>query len=360
MLWSSSETLDLVASHVPDSLVPPEAFFRAKVLTTQLPKAFSSYYFECRLADREPQVDFLACVTALDKGRENFVDQSEREMSPHSFLKNSVWDHIMNFSRQWADVTSPLSEQIPLMWLEFDQIEAPLSEVPLPSFSFCIDPHYMYRHFSSRKVKSRDPHTLCVITEQALQLLYDQALPSNGRELLFHCFEALPAGGQIIHVSSMLGRHPACIKLYGVVPHEHLFPYLNRIGWPGAQAELTDILEGFCTPATVDTDIYIDLTLGETAMPRIGIAFAQQQIDNLSEKDPTRQVLLEECVKNGLCTPEKRDALVTWPGCFRTCFPGERWPTRFHKWLDIKLVYQPDHPLEAKSYLGFMPQFSFF
>jgi hypothetical protein len=87
-------------------------------------------------------------------------------------------------------------------------------------------------------------------------------------------------------------------------------------------------------------------------MPKLGLAFSQQQIENLPDRDPTRQILLEQCVLTGLCTPEKREALLTWPGSFRALFPGEKWPARFRKWLDVKIVYQPNQPLEAKGFLG--------
>ena len=122
--------------------------------------------------------------------------------------------------------------------------------------------------------------------------------------------------------------------------------------------ELADVLAAFCTPETVDDTMFIDLSIGENVLPRIGIAFAQQQIANLPEPDPTRRDLLDLLVREGLCTSEKREALISWPGSFCTLFPGERWPGRFRKWLDIKLVYQPNQALEAKAYLRFMPYFS--
>ena len=360
MLWSSTETLDLIEPHLADHLVPSGTFVRAKEIVGQLPEAFSSYYFECRLTADTPQVDFLTCATTPDKGRENFVSYNGTGSSLQGFLGNAVWDPIIGFSKKWVDPTSILSEQIPLMWLEFDQVDSPLPEIPLPSFSFCIDPKYMYRHFTSRGVNNLDSPTFRAVTEQTLGILYGGSLPSANKQALFACFDALPPGGQIIHLSSMLARQPAFVKVYGSVPKKHLIPYLDDIAWPGSGAELANILKAFCTPNTIDQNIYIDLTLGETVMPRIGIAFAQQQIENLPGQDPTRKALLDRCVKEGLCSPQKREALALWPGNFYAFFSGKTWPIRFHKWLDIKLVYQPDHPLEAKGYLGFMPQFSLF
>jgi hypothetical protein len=158
----------------------------------------------------------------------------------------------------------------------------------------------------------------------------------------------------------MVARQPAVIKVYGSVPRTQLFSYLTRIGWPGPILELEDILATYCTPETVDHNIFIDISIEETVLPKLGIAFAQQQIANLPSKDPTRKQLLDLCVHTGLCTSEKRDALLAWPGSFRAPFHGGQRPARFHKWLDVKFIYQPGQRLEAKAYLGFVPQFSLF
>src|SRR5262249_131859 len=153
---------------------------------------------------------------------------------------------------------------------------------------------------------------------------------------------------------------PAVVKLYGSVPRAHLLSYLNQIGWSGSVSDLTAVLTRFCVAETIDDFMYIDLSIDETVLPRLGIAFAQQQIQNLPGKDPTRRALLDRCVGAGLCSPENREELLLWPGSFHILPASEQWPIKIHKWLDIKLVYDPAAPLEAKGYLGFMPNFSLF
>jgi hypothetical protein len=360
MLRPFDETLKLIKPRVPYQLVSSKMFSRVKGITTRLPKAASSYYWECRLAAGATQVDFLACVAASDGGREVLAGQGTGAGLSDVLLENPLWDQAHDFFRQWAEPTSMLHEAIPLIWLEFDQVDGLVPEVPLPSFSFCLDPLYADRRSWSQHISSLNMQERRKVAEKGLRLLFGCALPPQRRRALFACFDSLPVGGRIIHISAMIARQPAVVKVYGSVPKDQLLAYLTRIGWPGSIPELTNILTTFCTPEIVDNNMYIDLTIGEAVMPKLGVAFSQQQIENLPHRDPTRQILLERCVQTGLCTSEKREALLAWPGSFRTMLRGETWPACFRKWLDVKIVYQPGRPLEAKGYLGFMPQFSLF
>jgi hypothetical protein len=360
MPWPSRAALELIEPHVPRQLVSATSILHAKQIATLLPKATSSYYWECRFAANAPQVDFLTCVAASDGGRGILADQQPSAGLPSFFLETPLWNQAQDFFRQWADPTSVLHEYVPLIWLEFDQVDGPVPEVPLPSFSFCLDPLYAERRSWAQYVNARDPQKRRQVAEKGLQLLFGCPLSPQRKKALLVCFDSLPVGGRIIHISAMVTRQPVVVKVYGSVPKDQLLAYLTQIGWPGSIPELTDILTTFCTPKTVENNRFIDLTVGEAVLPRLGIAFSQQQIANVPDRDPTRQILLEQCVQAGLCTPEKRDALFTWPGSFRALFDGESWPTRFRKWLDIKIVYQPDLSLEAKGYLGFMPYFSLF
>jgi hypothetical protein len=360
MLWPLDETLKLIKPHVPYQLVSFKVFSWVKGITTRLPKAASSYYWECRLAAGATQVDFLACVAASDGGREVLAGQGTGAGLPDVLLENPLWDPAHDFFRQWAEPTSVLHEAIPLIWLEFDQVDGPVPEVPLPSFSFCLDPLYADRRSWSQHINSLNMQERRKVAERGVHLFFGSPLSPQSQQALFACFDSLPPSGQIIHLSAMVARQPAVVKMYGSIPKDQLLTYLTRIGWPGSIPELTDILTTFCTPETVDNNMFIDLTVGETVMPKLGLAFSQLQIENLPHRDPTRQILLDQCVQTGLCTPEKRDALLTWPGSFRATFRHEQWPTRFRKWLDVKIIYQPNQPLEAKGYLGFMPYFSLF
>jgi hypothetical protein len=354
------ESLALIAPHLPHQLVSPQVFSHIKSLACWLPNAMSSYYLECRLADDKTQVDFLTCATAFHAGREILSGQGSPAL-PAALLENPLWRRIRDFYTHWADPTSPLYEQVPLTWLEFDHVDCPPLGIPLPCFSFCLDREYVWwKYAQPRRVNHLSAGTYRQVAEMAFSLLRGHPLSPQAAQNLFACFDLLPAGGQIIHLSAMLTRHPPSLKVYGSLPKEHFCEYLTRIGWPGELAAIKTFLSEFYTAATADDTVFFDLTLDNAVASKLGIAFSQQQIEQFPRKDPGRRALLDHCVERGLCTPEKREALCSWPGSFRGTFRGHSRPTRFQKWLDIKIVYQPHHPLEAKGYLGFMPVFSLF
>jgi hypothetical protein len=74
-------------------------------------------------------------------------------------------------------------------------------------------------------------------------------------------------------------------------------------------------------------------------------------------------------VKHELCTLEKANALLNWPGYLEEKCNQELWPSNFAKASafvspslkstivrllhHIKIVYQPNQPLQAKAYLWF-------
>lgn len=358
MRWPLHETLQLVEPSIPPVLVSTQAFAHIKQLAQQLPAGLSSYYLECRLAAEADQVDFLACAATPEGGRELLAGESEP--FPSHLLDVPLWQRVHHFCRQWATPTSTLHARVPLVWFEFDHAESAPLALPCPSFCFCLDGTYLQRGPWSQRYPAQDGNQDKVLAKSGLQLLHDAPIPQQHEHIFDACFDALPEGGRIIHISAMIARQPSLAKLYGVVPTAQLVPYLTRIGWPGSFRELATIMTNFCTADTVDGNTYLDLSLGASVSPRLGLAFAQQQIEQLPGQDLTRRTLLDLCVHHGLCSPEKRDALVRWPGRLRAVFRGDALPTRFRKWLDIKLVYQPDQPLEAKGYLGFMPYFSLF
>lgn len=358
MRWPLQETLQLIAPAIPPALVSAQAFAHIQQLAQQLPAGLSSYYLECRLTAEAEQVDFLACAATPEGGREMLA--GEHAPFPPPLLEVPLWQRVHDFCREWATPASALHTRVPLVWFEFDHAEGVPSSRPSPSFCFCLDRTYLQRGPWSQRYPSLNNHQDKDLAKHGLQLLLDQPLPQQHARVFDLCFDALPEGGRIIHISAMIARQPSMVKLYGVVPTAQLVPYLTRLGWPGSLHELAAIMAEFCTADTVDHNTYLDLSLGASISPRLGLAFAQQQIEQLPGQDVTRRALLDRCVQHGLCSPAKRDALVHWPGRFRAVFPGDALPTRFRKWLDIKLVYQPGQPLEAKGYLGFMPYFSLF
>jgi hypothetical protein len=352
MTWPLGETLEYIEPYLSGQLVSAETFSRVKTMATILPEAMSSYYLECRLTAQANQVDFLTSALSAE-GREILAGNSPKIDLSDEILKNSLWRRIRDFFKYWAEPTSPLYEQVPLIWLEFDKVSEALPAVPLPSLCFCLSPEYMQRGTDNHL----SPQQYQKLIKTALEPLFNYPLLPQTEQNLFACFDLLPPDGHIIHISAMLARHPPTLKVYGCIPREQLLTYLRCLGWTGSIAEIDKFISTFCPTLN---PIFIDLTVGDTIASRIGLAFSQIHLGRLPRSDPKWSSLLEQLVESSLCAPEKREGLLNWPGSSQITFRNEAWPTRLDRWLDLKIVYQPQQPLEAKGYLGFMPRFSLF
>ncbi|UQA57517.1 hypothetical protein [Polyangium aurulentum] len=235
-----------------------------------------------------------------------------------------------------------------MMWLELDSDELTRGRL-MPSVLLCVDPSLLQGAGSLDAVGHRFDD--CAPSLQAaLSALSSEPLAPEARADLQRCFEALPAGGRIVHIGFMVTRHPTVLKLFAAMDKEQVLGYLDAIRWPGSLAEAASLIDTF--GAGPDT-FRVDLTIGAGLLPRLGLEFASRR-----GADPERRALIDRCVEQGLCTPEKREALLSWSGSTREVIPGYARPVRLSRWLDLKIVHRPPEPREAKAYLGFMFHFS--
>jgi hypothetical protein len=130
-----------------------------------------------------------------------------------------------------------------------------------------------------------------------------------------------------------------------------LSDYLSAISWPGSIPDLPHLLNTF--GATIE-HIRFDLTIGDEISSRLGLEFFSKGLDQNQAK---RRRFLNQLIAHNLCTPAKGLALVNWAGFSREMFTQHTRPTRLERAWYVKLVVQTNHPLEAKGYLGFTPNY---
>ncbi|KYF93012.1 hypothetical protein BE17_25180 [Sorangium cellulosum] len=341
MIWPLEQTFDRIRSDVPGALVTPGAWESVLGAARRLPRAISCAYLECRLGRDAAEVDLGASVMAA----EGPILLAARPTGlPSSGEEATIWGRVQELTRVWTDPASPLHARVPVMWLELDSGEITRGRL-MPSVLLCVDPS-LPKGAASPDAIGHGLADCAPSLQAALSALSSEPLAPAARADLHRCFEALPAGGRIVHVGFMVTRRPTVLKLFAAMDREQVLDYLGAIRWPGSLGEAASLVDTL--GAGPDT-FRVDLTIGETLLPRLGLEFASRR-----GADPDRRALIDRCVEHGICTPEKRDALISWPGSKREVIPGYGRAVRLSRWIDMKIVHRPPEPLEAKAYLGFM------
>lgn len=344
MIYSLRETLQCVAPYLPPALVSPRAFEGCWPLSDRLPAVTSFHYLECRLGGGHERVDFLVCVTTEDGGREVLA-----RTFGHAPGATVAWDQLHAFCSRWVDPSSCLHEETPLIWLELDAVQRD-SVAASPSIHYCVHSD-LTRSGRALVLGSAKPSASRYeeLWNEGLSVLLPPSRVRPSIELLHRCLDGLRDCGRMDHVSVMLGRSPATVKMTATILPRHLPGFLSRIDWPGS----TDGLERLFGDVNVPPEaIQFDVDFGTEVIPSVGIGIFDDPVD------ASRQELLDRLVGLGLCTHSKRDALLPWPGSECHVFEGHRWPARINRRLDVKLVYRSPGSVTAKAYLGFGAKFS--
>jgi hypothetical protein len=360
MNYSLENYLQVVAPHLPHQLVSPSALGHIQTVARMLPP-LSEALLECRLGANTSTVDFSVCATASDGSRDILAGLNSAMTLPDIILTNPVWSCIRDFCLHWHQPNSLLSENVDHIWLEFDVNGQP-PKVPIPSFFF------RFKHLRADKystIASDITDAQRQTTETALSLLFGGSISPQIKQNLAICLDSLPLTAQFLYIGAMLSRQLEAVRVNVIGTYEkELFAYLSKIGWKHSSIELKEILQNLANFVDV---IVLNFDVGNIVFPKIGIEC--ELIKKDPRLEPRWQLLLNYLVEKGLCTPEKRDAFLSWPGYCRENSHSELWPSNLSKFSSLlgargssvffrrlnhlKIVYQPDSCLEAKGYLSF-------
>jgi len=304
-------------------------------LRAMIPASFNAFYVECRLGADGGSVDFLAGTTAKTSLRKE-LDDAKGVRFPDS----SSWDALHRVVEGWCEASDLAA--IPCVWIEFDDVtEAPRGDVL--SFAVCLERGYPHR-------LEHGPDNLGLAERSIARLACEdvtEQLPALSR-----FFAALPEGGRVIHLSPMIGRRGAPLKIYGRVPVGTLSGFLRDAGWGGSDAQVAYLEDEFWKPCSTSPDVYFDVAVQPGGTPTIAIVFSPLELHACHPQDRRRIGLLRRLTELGLCSGDKAAALEAWVGDERLVDPSVPWPCRTERWLDIKVVRGPESAF-AKAYLGF-------
>ncbi|HZF09821.1 MAG TPA: hypothetical protein VFE33_13605 [Thermoanaerobaculia bacterium] len=303
------------------SLVDEQARSRLEDTARNLPSDGLGV-IEVRLAADEPQADLSVRLS--------------RPEQACRLARQLPGSHFQALLSRWAEGEW---EQVPTLWLEFD-LHREAADLPLPVLCVQLPPE-------------ADPLWLA---DSLLPALYGRALGAAQRETVLLCAREVPSPGRLLYAFSLLSRGEEAVRLEILgLDAAGRMEYLGRLA-PHAgvtAAALAPLLEGAENP-------HLSFDIGPTGeiLPRIGLegAFPRQP-----DRERRWAELLARLVDRGLCSPEKRDALLAWPGHDSFWTAPALWPVEVAgmggfcvRFLShLKVVGQPDRPPQAKAYLGF-------
>jgi hypothetical protein len=343
---SLQEYLHVVKPYLPEVLLSPQTLARvervAKLIPQLSPTQTSPALLECRLEGDRSQVD-------LSVGLQKFKIPQLEYLKAYPF-----WQQLSQFSENWIIPGSLLYETIEDIWLEFDLDEH--SHTPSAAcwfFTLCND---------SFKDLSIEVKTSKLI--KLASILQNRTVDEGQANLIRHCLSILPEGASIVELGAMLTRKEAPLRLHILgIPPATIPSYLAQI----QDLEIDPAFDRIVTIFSQFTDrMSLCFDLKEKIGSRIGL---ECFLDKQPKKDPRWYSLLDLLVEMGCCSSQKRDGLFNWPGLQQQKSVFDVWPrdlnnlkpsmdpnylSVFYRTINhIKLVYQPDLPLQAKVYLGF-------
>ena len=335
---SIADYLKVVAPHLHPELVSPQALSHIQTVARALPPCpFAG--FECRL-DKSSRVDLLV------KLPKQTPDLAER------FQQSPAWQAFGEFYREWRATASYLHRSVENLGLEFDLVGQP-TQVPVPCILLDIN----------QQMVSNAQELIDLCGNLRSRLPNYPVIPKLESQLRL-CANSLPNGAKITNLGIMLPRPVEAIRVVvRGIPPQQFSEYLRKIGW----SEPTNTLSSLVSSLSEFVDsLVLSFDLGETVHPQIGLECHLQQ-----QPQPDRRwaLFLEHLVAKGLCTPDKKEALLAWPGLSQKTDNPQLWPADL-TWGDrfvgskgfslfwrtiyeIKIVYNPSNLLSAKAYLAF-------
>jgi hypothetical protein len=269
------------------------------------------------------------------------VDLSLRIKEPSQALalaERISLPHLRSFLERWSRADESLAA-VHSVWLEFDLDPGP--EVPLVPI-VCA--------------KLRAEADSDWVIDTLLPALHGKPLSKPQRFRLRLCAQAIPEGGSLLYVFSLLSRGGDTVRMEIIgLDSGQILDYLAAVA-PGTvrQAEAAaPLFEGV-------ERIHLSFDIREDILQRIGI---EGSFSRIPRREPRWAGLFARLLAHGLCTPEQRDAALAWTGYDTFWTAPAHWPVQalgprgvcVRSLSHVKVVCPQDGAPQAKAYLAFGP-----
>jgi hypothetical protein len=238
----------------------------------------------------------------------------------------------------------------PSVWLEadgpFDDARAGRAQ----GVSVCLDPAFGEAESRERVVlDDASLGRLCDELESACQRPLGRAAT-----ILRLQAAVLRAGGDLRHLSLMVGRNGSPSKVYAAIPKPAFASFLDAAGWPGDHDAACSLAERVCDGSR---KVNVDLLIEDDLAPQIGFELFS---DPSAAPDFQRAPSVALAQEMSLISAAQAAGLAEWSGRFRRPFGADDWPTYVRRWFDLKFVRGQEGRINLKAYLGFRIQPSVF
>ena len=241
--------------------------------------------------------------------------------------------HVREFLNRWAEG----EETREPVWLEFDLHSGSAglpSPILLTALPLQVDPLWL--------------------ADSLLPALHGRALDGAQREAVLLAARAVPGSARILYAFSLRPRPHEAVRLdiLGLAAEER-GEYLERVA-PHLRTlaeEIAPLLAGTERP-------HLSFDISSEVLSRLGMegSFLRQP-----KREPRWAELLARLVEHGLCTPEKRDAVLAWGGNDSYWTAPDAWPVEMRgksgfcirALSHLKIVGDFNQPPHAKAYLTF-------
>lgn len=347
---SLADSLRLVLPRIDARLASPGALDDLGHLARALPPVHRAG-FECRLGAGDLRVDLQQGVVPTG-GEPAILSEFVSSAGESGSALHPAWARVRDFCSAWEEPSSDLARGVPELWLEYDPREVGARVELVPSV------------FALLRPPERTAEAARSLAERALAVLLGAAVPSPLCAQLRRFTDACPEGTKISHVGVMLGREVQGLRIHVTpLPLRHFEAFLERVAWPGDTSEVHRL-----ATRMLEFGDYVALCfdVGELVYPRLGIECFFHQKHGIH---PRMEPLLDWLVAEGMCTPEKREAMVRWPGYLSPAASRAPWPDALlvqslvqpperlgifdRRFSHVKLSCLAGSPVEAKAYFGY-------
>ncbi|MYD87195.1 MAG: hypothetical protein F4018_02765 [Acidobacteria bacterium] len=349
-MFSLAGTLDAMRPHLPGALVSADAFEHARTAVDHLEAEITNgIYFECRLRNGSSRVDLVIAVHADGAALLADANGSGPRGCRHA---QPGGRRLSAFCRRWTTPTSPLRTLVDHLWLEYDVEQGGFADEAARS-----GPGVFCSLRGSHGLAHPAPALRHSVIE-ALEALTGHQTTRTVQECLHTCFARLPAEAAVPHVGLMFGRDAPtvriCIAKLPAAGVSDLLAATARVGG-GDLAEITRLAslpDGRGGPLYVPM-LHLDIDERRGFVPRVGMERQFAHACQLTGRTGAgERHLLDTLTALGLCSREKRDALLKWPGRALALLPHEVWWSVVERRVNhVKFVYEPHSGVETKGYL---------